>query len=83
MPHNSCGMLIRCLSEREITREGGAIPRVQDRDKEALAMQKSGNNANNHWSFKCNWQGVSKVDKKITYEELLHTHVKNVLVDNS
>ena len=47
-------MLIQRLSEREITREGGAIPRVQDRDKEALAMQKSGNNVNNHWSFKYN-----------------------------
>ena len=54
MAHNLCGMLIRRLSEREITREGGAIPRVQDRDKEALAMQKSGNNVNNHWSFKYN-----------------------------
>ena len=54
--HIMCGMPIRYSGEIERTREGGTIPRIKKRDRDTLAMQKSDNNSNNHWSFRYNWQ---------------------------
>ena len=32
-------------------------PRIQDRDRETLTMQKNGNNYSNNWIFRYNCQG--------------------------
>ena len=51
-------MSIRPKSKGERARKGRTIPRIEEIDWETLELQKSGSNSNNHWSFRCNQQGL-------------------------
>ena len=44
MPYNGCSMPIWQLIEKERTRESWAIPRIKERYRETLAMEKKGSN---------------------------------------
>lgn len=62
----------------------GAIPRIKEKAGGNYAIQKRGNNSNNHQRLRYYWQGFWNMDRKIDGDgEQLGPHAESLLLGNN